>query len=405
MNSMLEHPTELMYDDLTKSILQKEQSASSSVPLPALVESTDLSWSARVTGHTTSTTTKPAEGKGTSSAVKIPESIIHKSSDAATSRKCGVKFAEDVDTIATNTATVTTDDIHTNDTNIGFDRTFTSPIKIKDKDDNKSLTSSAAKAKFASKELRGNLTRRQLNRNPYTYYEVINILGLGSMGSVSMVRKRPSAIGGSARKKVTSSKDDEDENLKLQQEQVPCFQIPIIGPLVIWFHQTFLNSSSLDDINSGIDSDPSGDGIMKTVPSQDYLSYDNSQMSDDTELKYAMKSIHLSRCTDPSFIEELQNEISILKTLDHPYIEKVIETFEYEQQIFVILELCYGGDLYQRDPYTEDEAARITSSILSAISFMHSRNVYVYYHPFYSYQSLENAYLQNVYLFSIYIII
>lgn len=34
----------------------------------------------------------------------------------------------------------------------------------------------------------------------------------------------------------------------------------------------------------------------------------------------------------------------------------------------------WGGDLYCRDPYTEAEAARITSSVLSAVSYMHSKN-------------------------------
>jgi calcium-dependent protein kinase len=52
-----------------------------------------------------------------------------------------------------------------------------------------------------------------------------------------------------------------------------------------------------------------------------------------------------------------------------------METFEHRNQIFIVMELCSGGDLYSRDPYTEDEAARISSSILSAISYMHSKDV------------------------------
>jgi serine/threonine protein kinase len=39
------------------------------------------------------------------------------------------------------------------------------------------------------------------------------------------------------------------------------------------------------------------------------------------------------------------------------------------------MELCSGGDLYSRDPYTEDEAARIVGSILSAVSFMHHKKI------------------------------
>jgi serine/threonine protein kinase len=42
---------------------------------------------------------------------------------------------------------------------------------------------------------------------------------------------------------------------------------------------------------------------------------------------------------------------------------------------FYLQELCSGGDLYSRDPYTEEESARITSSILSAVSYMHSKGI------------------------------
>lgn len=49
--------------------------------------------------------------------------------------------------------------------------------------------------------------------------------------------------------------------------------------------------------------------------------------------------------------------------------------FEHRNQIFIVMELCSGGDLYTRDPYTEEEAARIVTSIVSAISYMHSKNI------------------------------
>jgi serine/threonine protein kinase len=64
-----------------------------------------------------------------------------------------------------------------------------------------------------------------------------------------------------------------------------------------------------------------------------------------SEMIFAMKSIHLSRITDDTFVQELRNEISILKTLDHPHIVKAIETFDHRNQLFVIMELCSGGDL------------------------------------------------------------
>jgi len=93
------------------------------------------------------------------------------------------------------------------------------------------------------------------------------------------------------------------------------------------------------------------------------------------ELTYALKSIHLNRVTDKIFIDELRNEIEILKSLDHPHIVRPIESFIHRHQLFIVMELCDGGDLYSRDPYTEEDAARIVGSIVNAVSYMHRRNI------------------------------
>jgi len=63
------------------------------------------------------------------------------------------------------------------------------------------------------------------------------------------------------------------------------------------------------------------------------------------QLLYALKAIQLSRMSD-EFVEELKNEIDILKSLDHPNIVKPIETFNRKRQLFVVMECCTGGDLY-----------------------------------------------------------
>lgn len=52
-----------------------------------------------------------------------------------------------------------------------------------------------------------------------------------------------------------------------------------------------------------------------------------------------------------------------------------IETFVHKNKLCIVMELCSGGDLYSRDPYTEDEAARIVGSIISAVSFMHDNHI------------------------------
>lgn len=49
--------------------------------------------------------------------------------------------------------------------------------------------------------------------------------------------------------------------------------------------------------------------------------------------------------------------------------------FESKQQIFIVMELCAGGDLYRHLPYSEKDAASITAKICSAIAYMHGRDV------------------------------
>lgn len=221
---------------------------------------------------------------------------------------------------------------------------------------------------------------RELNdRDPLIYYEVISVLGVGSMGSVAKVRKRAAIVGGSARK-------DLQERFRKEKKFKQCFDIPFIGGLFRFCLKNKYNSifsdvsprGSEQNIRNMVSSEHSTSSSLiytKNATLEDYNDGHDEPLLSSYQQIYAMKSIHLSRVTDPSFVDELKNEIHILRTLDHPHIVRPIETFSHKNQIFMIMELCVGGDLYARDPYTEEEAARITSSILSAISYMHSREI------------------------------
>ena len=72
--------------------------------------------------------------------------------------------------------------------------------------------------------LRSNLIRHYSNeRDPLLYYDVIQTIGVGSMGSVARVRKRPHVVGGSARKENTIQQQRQQQQIK------PCFKIPLLG--------------------------------------------------------------------------------------------------------------------------------------------------------------------------------
>src|SRR4051812_5009141 len=60
--------------------------------------------------------------------------------------------------------------------------------------------------------------------------------------------------------------------------------------------------------------------------------------------------------------EAFKNEIGILETVDHPNIIRLYETFEDEKNLYLVLELCEGGELFHRigekGHYTENEARK-----------------------------------------------
>lgn len=179
------------------------------------------------------------------------------------------------------------------------------------------------------------------------------------MGSVVKVRKRPEAMGGTARSDMVDS-------LKREKEAHECIQIPFLGR---WFHNCFSIMSKAThpwSSSRNILSSPSFNDSTTSYSNTSSLKY---------EVNYALKSIHLNHISDQSFVEELKNEIEILKKLDHPHIVRPMEVYQHQHQLFIVMELCAGGDLYSRDPYIEEDAARIVSCVLSAVSFMHRKNV------------------------------
>jgi serine/threonine protein kinase len=90
------------------------------------------------------------------------------------------------------------------------------------------------------------------------------------------------------------------------------------------------------------------------------------------DMVFALKAIDL-RVVNDDYLRELRNEIEVLKTLDHPNIVRAYESFQKKKQIYLVMEYLTGGDLHARHPYTEREAATIVGKVLSAISYLHKR--------------------------------
>lgn len=157
---------------------------------------------------------------------------------------------------------------------------------------------------------------RHRNIDVYKKYETIEVLGQGSMGAVSKVQVREGQEGGSAFNPNPKAK----KGMARQSSSVS------------------LSERRANKVN------------------------------------YALKQIQLDKVSTV-FLEELHNEIDILKGMDHPNIVKAHEVYNHKKQIYIILELCDGGDLYTRLPYSEMEAAYISGKLLSAIKYMHDHGI------------------------------
>ena len=82
-------------------------------------------------------------------------------------------------------------------------------------------------------------------------------------------------------------------------------------------------------------------------------------------------------------LAKFQKEIEILVKMDHPNIVKLYEVFESENSLYLILEECNGGELFDRifkrikknDMYTEKEACLLMKQIIGAIEYCHNQGI------------------------------
>ena len=83
--------------------------------------------------------------------------------------------------------------------------------------------------------------------------------------------------------------------------------------------------------------------------------------------------------TDPLNLGRVKTEISILKIVRHKNIIKLYEVIETPQKIYLIMEYCEGGELFdyivQKQHLTEKQACAFFHEILDALEYLHSINI------------------------------
>lgn len=101
--------------------------------------------------------------------------------------------------------------------------------------------------------------------------------------------------------------------------------------------------------------------------------------STDPSFKVAIKAVSIRKLGDQ--MKKIKDEIKILETLDHPNIVKYYETYENWEFLYIVMEYCPGGDLFDlitkrsKEQLKETVVATIMKDLLKALNHCHSSNV------------------------------
>ncbi|KFM76789.1 Serine/threonine-protein kinase H1-like protein, partial [Stegodyphus mimosarum] len=108
-----------------------------------------------------------------------------------------------------------------------------------------------------------------------------------------------------------------------------------------------------------------------------------------TRQPYALKTIEA-----PGGREAFEAELSILRRVNHPNVIKLIEVFESDHKVYMVMELATGGSLLDRletrGYLSEDDSRDVMRMVLQGVKYLHALGIthrdlkpdnLLYYHP------------------------
>ncbi|XP_075892609.1 serine/threonine-protein kinase DCLK1-like isoform X2 [Nelusetta ayraudi] len=100
-------------------------------------------------------------------------------------------------------------------------------------------------------------------------------------------------------------------------------------------------------------------------------------MERSTGREYALKIINKDKCRGKEHM--IQSEVSLLRRVKHPNIVLLIEEIDTQNDLYLVMELVKGGDLFDAitssNKYTERDASSMLFNLASAIKYLHSLNI------------------------------
>ncbi|XP_075889258.1 serine/threonine-protein kinase DCLK2 isoform X1 [Nelusetta ayraudi] len=96
-----------------------------------------------------------------------------------------------------------------------------------------------------------------------------------------------------------------------------------------------------------------------------------------TGKEFALKIINKAKCVGKEHL--IENEVSVLRQVKHPNIIMLIEEVDTSSELYLVMELVKGGDLFDAitssAKYTERDASIMVHNLAGALKYLHSINV------------------------------
>lgn len=93
---------------------------------------------------------------------------------------------------------------------------------------------------------------------------------------------------------------------------------------------------------------------------------------------YAIKAVSKGKILERNMVEQLKREIRIMYTLNHPNIIKLHNHFEDDNNVYLIMELAEGGNLFQKlckfKNFDERTAAQYLREVALAVQYLHTQD-------------------------------
>ncbi|KAI3353326.1 hypothetical protein L3Q82_019860 [Scortum barcoo] len=100
-------------------------------------------------------------------------------------------------------------------------------------------------------------------------------------------------------------------------------------------------------------------------------------MERSTGKEFALKIIDKAKCSGKEHL--IENEVAVLRRVKHPNIIMLIEEVDTSSELYLVMELVKGGDLFDAitssAKYTEKDATVMVYNLAGALKYLHSMNI------------------------------